>query len=224
MKNYVRKNTQKLAKKGHNAFELFLDIFRRENGLIKRRIGNHIMYLDPKDSGISRDLRRIQAKNEVREPAFISILRREVEKGMTALDIGANIGYVTLILAEIVGDRGKVYAFEPHPRNFEILTKNIETNKYKDFVKLYQNAVSNRLGHLSFYISKKSNLGSMFKTKHTKYTIDVPVTTLDEFLKDKTVPNFIKMDIEGHEVEALEGMYKTLKTAQTSVKMLLVQK
>jgi len=77
---------------------------------------------------------------------------------------------------------------------------------------------------LSFYISNKSNLGSIFKTKHTRYSINVPVTTLDEFLKDKIVPDFIKMDIEGHEVEALESMFDTLKTAQTSVKMLLVQK
>jgi len=52
-------------------FWLFLDLFRRRNGLIKRRIGNHIMYLDPKDNGISKTLRHMNPKGQLREPCFI---------------------------------------------------------------------------------------------------------------------------------------------------------
>lgn len=221
MKNCLKRISLKIATKAHNRLELFLDIFRTENGLVKRKINNHIMYLDAKDTGISRDLGSTSIKKSEREPAFMSILRKEVREGMIALDIGANIGYATLILAEIVGDAGQVYALEPEPRNFKILTNNIEVNGYKNFVQAYQIGASNRIGYLNFYVSHHSNLGSMIKTKHAKCNIEVPVTTMDDFFKDKKAPNFIKMDIEGHEVEALEGMFHTLEMAQSPVKILI---
>jgi hypothetical protein len=61
----------------------------------------------------------------------------------------------------------------------------------------------------------------MANTKHSKSSIDITISTLDEFIKDKGCPDFIKMDIEGHEVEALEGMYSSLKNAELPVKILM---
>jgi FkbM family methyltransferase len=192
-----------------------------QDGLVRKRIGNNIMYLDLKDAGLSAQLMEMKPGSPGREPAFMKILRQEIREGMTALDIGANIGYVTLIMAEIVGPSGKVYAFEPEPRNFKILTKNIEANGYSSLVFPYQMGISNINGVLKFHVSNKSNLGSMVVSKHSKYAIDVPVSTLDNFMRDKGCPGFIKMDIEGHEVEALEGMYNTLKNYQSPVKILI---
>lgn len=200
---------------------IFIDLFRREDGLIKRRIGNHIMYLDPKDDGISKTLRHMNPKGQEREPCFMHILRKETEKGMVALDLGANIGYVTLLIAKIVGKTGKVYALEPDPRTCNILRKNIQANGYNDFVYPYCLGGSNKTGNLDFYRSAHSNLGSMEETGHAKEVVEVPVSTMDDFFLDKKPPHFIKMDIEGHEIEVLEGMFQTLKKTPPPVKILM---
>jgi len=200
---------------------LIFDIFRREDGLVKRKIGHHVMYLDPKDQGISKTLRRLNATDQMREPAFMYIIEKEAEKGMVALDLGANIGYVTLILAEIVGDAGQVYALEPDPNNFRILNRNINANGYNQFVYPFNLGGSNITGNMLFYSSDSSNLGGMSKTEHTSDAIDVAVTTMDKFFENKPAPNFIKMDIEGHEVEVFKGMYQTLKRAAFPVKILM---
>lgn len=221
MKNLGKSVLSELERKACVLMGLFLDVFRRENGLIKRKIGNHLMYLDPKDNGISKTLRRMTPKGQMREPAFMHIVKQEVREGMVALDLGANVGYVTLTLAELIGEAGTIYALEPEPRNFNILSKNIFLNGYDKFVYPYQLGGSNKIGSLRFYKSGKSNLGGMYKTEHTNAVIDVPATTMDGFFKDKKSPNFIKMDIEGHEVEVLEGMYETLKNSPPPVKILM---
>ena len=221
MNNFIKRIFLKILGKGYISFGILFDIFRKGNGLIKRKVGNHLMFLDLYDSGISRTLIRMKPGDQDREPAFMSILRNEAKEGMVALDLGANIGYVTLILAEIVGKRGHVYALEPVPRNFEILSKNVEINNYNDRIEVFQLAGSNQCGELKFYLSDKSNLGSMSKTVHTGKAIDVPIITMDEFFKGKPAPNFIKMDIEGHEVEALEGMFQTLEKAESPMKILM---
>ncbi len=196
-------------------------LLKSKNSLVKKQIGNHIMYLDLKDSGLSATLIRKKRESSDREAAFMKILRQEVKEGMTGIDIGANIGYVTLIMAELVGSSGRIYAIEPDPRNFKILSKNIEANGYANFVFPYQMGISNISGISKFYVSDKSNLCSIIPTKHSKSSIDITVSTLDDFLKDKGFPDFIKMDIEGHEVEVLEGMYNTLKSIKSSVKILM---
>lgn len=198
-----------------------LNLFTKKDILIKRKIGNNIMYLDLKDSGLSTALMRMKPGSPDREPAFMKILRQEVKEGMTVIDIGANIGYVTLIMAELVRPSGRIYAFEPEPRNFKILDQNIEINGYSDFCTPYQIGISNRNGVAKFYVSDMSNLSSMVSGKHVRRSIEVEVRTLDDFMKDKDSPNFIKMDIEGHEVEALEGMYQTLRNAEPPVKILM---
>lgn len=204
-----------------NFFRSIVDLFLSDDGLIRRKIGSHIMYLDPKDSGISSELKRMINGEVEREPAFMKILRNEVQPGMVVMDLGANLGYVSLIMAEIVGSSGKVYAIEPNPHNYKILNKNISTNQYADIIFPFQMGISNKDGMMDFYISDKTNLGGMMSSKHTKGSIQVKIKTLDTFLKDKEIPNFIKMDIEGHEVEVLDGMYNVAKKTVNSMKILM---
>jgi len=135
-----------------------------------------------------------------------------IKKGMVVVDIGANIGYYSLLAARYVGQAGKVYAFEPEPENFAKLVKNIELNCYRNIIGV-QKAVSNRNGVAKFLID------AVYPTQHRlrnskdeKDTIEVDVITLDNFFKDKGYKvDLIKMDIEGAEMFALEGMQRILK-------------
>ena len=149
MYSYVNKKLNELERKAYVIWVLFLDIFRRENGYIKRNIGNHIMYLDPYDAktGISQTLRRMRPGQPDREPCFMHILKEEVKSDMVTLDLGANIGYLTLIMAEIIGKKGKVYALEPDENNFKILTENIKLNGYKNVISPYHLGGSNKTGN-----------------------------------------------------------------------------
>jgi FkbM family methyltransferase len=76
-----------------------------------------------------------------------------VKEGMVVVDIGANIGYYTLIAAKLVGKSGIVYVFEPMPSNYECLCKNIEVNGYTNVV-LIQKAVSNKYGIAKVWFEK----------------------------------------------------------------------
>jgi len=188
--------------------------------LKKCKVGNHIMFLDREDKGISTTLMTLK-KGTDREPAFMKVLRQEVNEGMIALDIGANIGYVTLILADLVGTQGHVYAIEPGPHNFEVLNKNVIVNNYQDRVETFHRGVSDENKQSKFFISEQSNLHSMQKTKHTTSSVNIDLVKIDDFMKEKHSPNFIKMDIEGHEVEALNGMVEMLRNAPPPVKILI---
>lgn len=67
--------------------------------------------------------------HEIHEPLMTEIIKRETKEGDVVLDIGAHIGYYTLMFARLVGKEGKVFAFEPDPDNFTLLKKNIEINR-----------------------------------------------------------------------------------------------
>jgi len=140
-------------------------------------VDGHIMYLDENDS------LKLSIVG-VFEPRETELVKREVKKGDTVLDIGANIGYYTLIFARLVGDTGKVYAFEPEPRNFEILKKNVETNGYKNVV-LVNGAVSDSDTPLRLFISD-TNMGDhkIFETDEERESIEIDSLCLDGFLND----------------------------------------
>ena len=90
------------------------------------------------------------------EKTEIEFTKKIIKKGYKVLDIGANIGTHTIILAELVGEEGEVIAIEPDPYNFELLLKNVELNKYEDRVKLIQAAGSNKEETISLYINEEN--------------------------------------------------------------------
>jgi len=187
--------------------------------LVTKQVDDHEMILDIHDGGISNVLYRVGH----RERVFMSILRNEVNKDMTVIDLGANIGYTTLIMCKNVGD-GRVYAIEPDPHNIDILTKNIEHNNYKDVCKITQAAIDKEDGNLEFWIASAPNLNSVQKTKNSIRKIDVPAMSLPSFIEkemDGAYPNFIKMDIEGHEVSVFEGALDYFTDNPRSTKILM---
>lgn len=185
--------------------------------LVARKIHGHTMFLSLQDLGLSKEL-ILRGTREVEET---KILREELKEGLTVVDVGANLGYYVLMEASIVGEKGKVYAIEPSPRTFEILNKNVEANGYSDIVETYCTAISNKKSVSKFYVAEGFNeytLDPYASKKNPRMffkTMDVETTTLDEFLKDKLPVDFIRMDIEGYETKAIEGMTKTLAQAKT---------
>ena len=133
-------------------------------------------------------------------------MERLVKKGDTVFDIGAHIGYHTLTLARLVGENGKVYAFEPDPTNFGILLKNISVNHYNNIVECIPAAVSEKDGISKLYFGKGSTTTNSF-TPNNKRGITVVTTTLKHFPK----PNLIKIDVEGWEYPALKDYAKDLR-------------
>jgi FkbM family methyltransferase len=138
------------------------------------------------------------------------IFEKVVREGDTVIDIGANVGYYTLLASRLAGERGKVYAFEPDPRTYNLLLRNIEINKYDNIVPLPK-AVVNKVGSAKFILSPKPHAHAsgfyFLKDKKHKKIIEVETEILDHFFQDKNdVINVIKMDIDGGEMDALSGM------------------
>ena len=154
-----------------------------------------------------------------REPNCTDYLMHSnvLKDGDIVLDIGANIGYYVLIESQLVGKSGKVYAVEPVRSNFELLERNVQLNNLKN-VSTFQFAFSDEDAKSgTMYVSDKNNLCTMNRNAAISGKIgkivseeEVPVATVDTFFKDKTPPNFIRMDVEGSEYEIIKGMAKTL--------------
>jgi len=172
--------------------------------------------MDLRDGAVSSTL----YAEGVWEPEETKFLAKTLQLGMVFVDVGANIGYYTVIASAIVGNTGKVFAFEPDPKNFALLQKNIAGN-YCQNVIAEQRAIAASAQRLLLYRSS-NNSGDHriyqpqgeFIHQHGKRRspIAVEALSLDDYFKDiPTRINFLKMDIQGAEYGAFVGMRKTLQ-------------
>lgn len=180
-----------------------------------REVEGSKMYLNPRIKGPMRTAFRGFIRSCGKEKLTTQIFKQVVKDGDTVVDVGANIGYFTLLAARLVGKKGKVYAFEPEPRNYEAMLRNIVLNGY-DNVFAVQKAVSNVTGIAKLYLSK-IDVGAhtlreyhdhpQFEESQFGEFVEVGSVTLDEFFQEKRHPiDVIKMDVEGAEMAALLGM------------------
>lgn len=174
------------------------------------------MYLD--QAGVGFDIREKSIHKQlildrIREPKSTELMRLFLKPDDIVLEVGANIGYYVLIESSILSDNGFIYALEPEPDNIDLLKKNISLNNLRN-VEVYDLALSNRKGTAKLYTGKASNLHSMYQgqSQEKKSYVEVNTLTLDGFLEDKKPITFLRMDIEGHEVEVIDGMKKTLES------------
>jgi len=137
----------------------------------------------------------------------------EPKLGDIVFDIGTYVGDTALWFSKAVGPQGKVYAFEPEPGNFEKLKANLERNNVTNVVPL-QLALSENEGETKFTGSG----GASAIAEGANGTI-VKVTTLDRFVETNKIPrvDFIKMDVEGHELKVLKGAYETVQAFKPSL-------
>jgi len=167
------------------------------------------MFLDPEDA------MRLSITG-IHEPLETAIVKKQIKKGDVVLDIGANIGYYTLIFSRLVGKMGRVYAFEPDPCSYALLKKNVEINECSNVV-LLQKAVSNKSVKIKLYLCEYNSMDHRIYDSHdNRKFVEIDAIKLDDYFKNyhKKI-NFIKMDIQGSEGVAVQGMSYLLKKNKT---------
>ena len=131
------------------------------------------------------------------------LIARLVKPGMRIVDVGANIGYYTLLLKRFTGASGSVIAIEPSPENVPELRLNVECNKLQN-VQILEAAVGARAGAVS--LLKGINSGVVSRDKGS---YEVPIRFLDEILTERV--DMLKIDVEGYEGFVLEGARTIIK-------------
>jgi len=123
------------------------------------------------------------------------------------IDIGANIGLTTIYFKELY-PKSKIYALEPEPTNFELLTKNVKETD----AKLFQMAASNANGKLPFYTSSKEDnnlpVSSFYKNEFSNLEIEVAVIDFSEMVNSLEVVDLCKIDVEGEESNIVDSLLK----------------
>jgi FkbM family methyltransferase len=130
------------------------------------------------------------------EQSTQATLTELIHPGMTVFDVGANVGFFTLLASRLVGPAGRVYAFEPLPRNIAYLRHHLALNGVEARVEVVPAAVSDRHGAGLFAAGANPLMGRLSDAGDIVTTV-----RLDDF----PVPHVVKMDIEGGEVAALDG-------------------
>ena len=139
-------------------------------------------------------------------------VKKIVKNGDVVLDIGANIGYYTVIFSRLTGSKGMVYAFEPVKKYREVLKENLISNKVKN-AKIYPFGFSDKKESLDIYIGNSSATLHWVADNSPLFQERIRLITLDEFSKKNNIKkiDFIKIDVDGHEPSFFKGAWNTLE-------------
>ena len=151
------------------------------------------------------------------EPGAAEALRNSLAPGDVFVDVGANIGYFTVLAARIVGDGGRVVAFEPHPEALGILRAAVKVNQVSHIVEVVEAAVAATAGTTVLFLSGDPVLSTLDPDRspaRDHFTFDrsipVPQVSVDEWFAAHpelaTRVAAIKIDVEGTEADVLAGM------------------
>ncbi len=177
---------------------------------VVRKIFDYQMYLDVYDKGLSFQL----IKYRKREMDHKFLLDKTLKPGSVVLDIGANIGYYALMELNLIGPEGKLIAVEPSPWNVDLLNMNLDLNQKRSNVRVVLGAISSSRGKDTFHLASSSNLNTFQNygsvAQHlTGETIEVDTYRVAEVLTEEELKrgiDLIRMDVEGHEVDVIDGL------------------
>lgn len=188
-----------------NLAQTFVEINGKERAVYQINFDGLKMFVFPGDTTVSRLLIIKGDFNELETGVF----KQYVRKGMTVVDIGAHVGHSTVILANLVGNEGKVYAFEGNPVDHALLKKNMEINNFQNTV-IEKKIVSEKAKKLDLKCKDIKFIHRSCDPHEDSKTTELEFITLNNYFKKKKV-DFLKMDIWGGEIKALKGMLEMLK-------------
>ena len=180
-----------------------------------RVLGRHKMYVDLRDTGFAPHL----MFEGYWEYWITDFMWRNVKPGQVCVDVGANHGYYTLLLADLVGARGKVHAFEPNPRLAELLGLNVAVNGFWHVAEARAAALGDRDGETArFVVPLRDPKNAHLVRPEQRLPADldaaglalheVPVVSLDEAVPGRV--DFLKIDVEGAEEAVWRGMQRLI--------------
>jgi FkbM family methyltransferase len=144
------------------------------------------------------------------EPLTRNFFLNSLRPGAVVIDVGAHIGYYTLLAAKAVGPKGRVHAVEPWRETVEVLRRSVYLNDFRN-VEIHALAAGKERAQRAFHVTGSSDSHGFYHHPNTAtlQTIEVTQTPLDEIIHGRV--DFVKIDVEGAEIEVLEGMTRILK-------------
>jgi len=181
---------------------------RPSDGILRFQIGgiNAQFYISKPE-----ELRSLEADKEG-EGQVSELLISNLRSGDVIYDIGANIGFYTIILAKLVGNKGRVIAFEPERESYEHLQDNLKLNDLTN-VQIFPKAVGEKVGKAKLYLGQTIGNFSLVRTYGEAIDYqEVEIVKGDQFVKEQNlpIPRLVKIDVEGYEYSVLQGLRQTL--------------
>jgi FkbM family methyltransferase len=153
------------------------------------------------------------------DPEIQNAFKMLVRPSTVVYDVGANVGFLTVIAARFTGAAGRVIAFEPLAENFKMLQRNVQLNGFAHVV-AKNVALADRDGTAAFRISSDSTFGALVDTAVKVHNeigrTEVALCRMDSIVQQDSLPlpNLIKMDVEGAEAMVLDGALNTIQKAR----------
>jgi len=164
------------------------------------------------------------------EPGTRILISQALQPGNTFVDVGANLGIMTLAAARAVGPQGKIIAFEPFEQTKRFLERTIWANGLGDLVTIHHAAVSDHAGTHEFFVGPTCGHNSLFPLEASSTTnagvsgagnrVEVNMVRLDEVVSEATPVHLLKIDAEGAELEVLESAAKIIR-AQPEIALIV---
>jgi FkbM family methyltransferase len=184
------------------------------------KIGPHIlqtnhgflMNIDPsKDAGVELSL----FQTGTYEKGTLYFITTYLNRGDCFVDVGANIGLMSIFASQCVGSPGQILAFEAHPETHQLLQENIALNHIEN-IATFNFALGNESGKATIYDNWNVNRGGASLVIHAENAIgfEVEVKSLDEVIQNDFQPKMIKIDVEGFEFQVLKGAANTIKNCK----------
>jgi FkbM family methyltransferase len=195
-----------------NCRKMSQTVYLDKGVILSRVLTKYMCYLEAQDSSLTPHL----CLNGYWESWITQAMIRLLQPGYYCLDIGANCGYYSLIMADIVGASGHVLSVEPNPRLANLLEKSLNVNGFSGYAKVSEKAVADTIGQKVNLVIPKGDFWGSSSICHNsilpgEQSFEVETVTIDELTQDWPRVDFIKIDAEGAEEAIWLGMQETIK-------------